>query len=75
MYSIVITTCANNEDAKPIIDALLSERLAACIQVIPIRSHYTWKGAVAQENEVQLLIKAKSSLYDNIGVTKGDSPL
>jgi periplasmic divalent cation tolerance protein len=66
MYCVIITTCATEDDAKQLIQPLLSEKLAACIQMLPIRSHYTWKGKPAEEPEVQLLIKAKASLYDAI---------
>ncbi|MBN1852720.1 MAG: divalent cation tolerance protein CutA [Pirellulales bacterium] len=33
-YCIVITTFADNTNGKKIIEALISERLAACVQVI-----------------------------------------
>ncbi len=65
-YCIVITTCASQEDAEAIVRPLLDERIAACIQVIPIKSYYTWKGAISEDNELLLLIKAKSSLYKEI---------
>ena len=65
-YSIIITTCSSPEDAKPIIDALLSEKLAACIQTYPINSFYLWKGTVANDPETILLIKAKAENFSSI---------
>ena len=61
-----MTTYAEADKAKPVIDALLGERLAACIQVMPITSHYIWKGDVQHEDEVLLLIKCKSIDYKRI---------
>lgn len=44
--------------AQEIADALVSERLAACVNAInPVRSTYVWKAKVEREAEVTLLIK------------------
>jgi periplasmic divalent cation tolerance protein len=45
------------ERADAIARTLVEERLAACINLLPIRSVYRWQGAVAEEPEVTLLIK------------------
>jgi uncharacterized protein involved in tolerance to divalent cations len=52
-YSIVVTTYSKEETGSRIIDALLSAKLAACVQVVPIRSFYTWKGKVLKDRERQ----------------------
>ena len=45
-------------EAKKIARALLNERLAACVNIVPkIESHYWWKGIIHSEPEVLLLIK------------------
>jgi periplasmic divalent cation tolerance protein len=43
--------------ADAIAKSLVEERLAACINLMPIRSMYRWNGALAEEAEVTLLIK------------------
>jgi periplasmic divalent cation tolerance protein len=58
-----MTACANSDDAKPIIEGLLEKRLAACVQALPIDSHYIWKGKVENASEVLLLIKCKTSNF------------
>lgn len=68
-YCLVITTYADEENGKKIIDALLSERLASCIQMMPIRSFYHWQGKIADDSEKLLLIKSKASLYSEIEAT------
>jgi len=65
-YAVVLSTCATEEDAKPIIDSLLSKGLAACVQILPINSYYLWKGSVENDSEVLLLIKCKRSKFENI---------
>ena len=65
-YCIVITTCANKEDARVVILKLLEEKLAACVQVVGINSWYTWKGSVNNEVECLLVIKTKKDLYQAV---------
>ena len=65
-YVMVMTTCADDEQAARIATALVEKRLAACVQASPITSTYRWKGAVETEREVRLLIKARSADYDPI---------
>jgi periplasmic divalent cation tolerance protein len=65
-FSMVITTCGSKSDAEEIATALLAQQLAACIQVFPITSYYTWKGEQAIDDEQVLFIKSKSDLYPQI---------
>ena len=46
--------------------ALVGERLAACVQLTPIRSRYTWKGAVQRDDEILLLIKTGQDLFEAV---------
>lgn len=66
IYSIVITTVRNREDAENIARALLERRLAACIQVTQIQSYYTWKEIVNVDDEQLLLIKCKQADFADI---------
>ena len=61
-YAVVLTTARSREDARRIADKLLSERLAACVQMLPIDSLYTWKGETVSESEVLLLVKPAGSV-------------
>jgi periplasmic divalent cation tolerance protein len=62
----VITTVGTEEEARAVIDALLDERLAACVQRIPISSSYHWQGRRCDEEELMLLIKTRASLYQRV---------
>lgn len=57
----VLLSCAagSRENADEIAAALVAERLAACVHVFPIRSHYRWRGAVHHEPE--FLLQAKTT--------------
>lgn len=60
---IVITTFADDANGQQIIDALLEQRLAACVQVMPMQSWYRWQGELRCDAEKLLLIKTKPALY------------
>src|SRR6476620_6204928 len=51
-------TCPDADVAERIGDALVSARLAACVNILPgVRSVYRWQGAVERADEILLLIK------------------
>jgi periplasmic divalent cation tolerance protein len=43
--------------------ALVGARLAACVNVVPgVRSIYSWKGEVCEDDELLLIIKTRAEL-------------
>lgn len=65
-YCVVLTTFADPAVGKAIIDHLLQQRLAACVQVMPIQSYYHWQGTVNCDQEQQVLIKTKIALFEQV---------
>lgn len=62
---VVLSTCATKKDAEKLARALLEERLAACVTVVPrIRSFYRWKDAIEVTDEFLLVIKSSRELFD-----------
>lgn len=56
---VVMSTCPNEESARTLADALVSEGLAACVNRVPgIRSTYMWEGRLQDDAEVLLIIKS-----------------
>jgi periplasmic divalent cation tolerance protein len=68
-FCIVVTTYSRDRTGSKIVDALLAARLAACVQVIPMRSFFTWRGKVSRAREKLMLIKAKSADFEAIKAT------
>lgn len=62
-YSIILTTCPTDEEARELALKLVQEKLAACVQLSAVTSVYTWKGTTHQEPEIRLLIKTRTGLY------------
>ena len=56
---IVLTTLAVSTDAAALARTLIAERLAACVNLLPIMtSVYRWEGRVEEDQERQLVIKS-----------------
>ena len=55
---VCFCTCPDADSATRLADALVAERLAACVNVVPgLRSVYHWQGAIERSDETLLLIK------------------
>jgi periplasmic divalent cation tolerance protein len=56
---VVLVTCANEREAARIARAVVEERLAACVNILPgaVTSIYRWKGNVESAKERLLIIK------------------
>ena len=65
-YGLVTTTFADPELGRRLAEGLLENRLAACVQTLPIHSAYRWKGAIQREAETLMLIKTKAALYPEV---------
>lgn len=65
-YGIVLVTAGSVPEAEAIATSLVNSRLAACVNLVPIQSIYTWQGKLHQEQEWQLLIKTDLSQFQTI---------
>jgi periplasmic divalent cation tolerance protein len=64
---LVITNTPDRATAERIAEALVTARVAACVNVLAdCVSVYRWKGAVERASEVPLLIKTTSSAYPRL---------
>ena len=64
MYQIVLCTCPNNIVAQEIASQLVTEKLAACVNIIPeITSVYCWQEKIEQSKETQLIIKTTAEKF------------
>ena len=63
-YGVLLTTTQGREEAAAIAKLLIDEKLAACVQLLPIESFYVWQGKTQNEAEVLLLVKTRSALFE-----------
>jgi periplasmic divalent cation tolerance protein len=65
-FSVILTTAGSREEAGRLADLLVSQRLAACVQIMGIDSTYRWQGQVVKEPEFLLLVKTRAALYPQV---------
>ena len=66
-YCAVISTVSNQEDAKKIAHGLVSNKLAACTNIISnVTSVYYWEDQVCEDTELILFIKTQKVLFEEV---------
>jgi periplasmic divalent cation tolerance protein len=64
MYQVILCTCPTTAIAQEVAEHLVTEKLAACVNILPnIISVYRWQENVVSETEVQLLIKTHAANF------------
>lgn len=64
---VIFCTVPTKDDAKKISNAVISEKLAACVSIVDkVNSLFSWNGEVCSENELLLVIKTKRELFSKI---------
>jgi len=66
-YLLVITMCSSEEEARKIAEAVVSEKAAACCNIVTdVRSVYFWQGELRNDREVLLLIKTTGESFPRL---------
>ena len=64
---LVLCNCPDEINAMLIAEALVAERLAACVNRIPgIASTYRWKGQIQHDTESLLVIKTTRDRFEAV---------
>ena len=63
---LVKTTEYKKKVAKKIAKSLLKKKLAVCVSLKDIYSIYEWKGKIEEVNEVEITIKSKPELKNDL---------
>src|SRR5256886_15514706 len=60
---LVLSTAGSQAEAQRIAKALVEEKLAACVNIVPgIESHYRWQGKIESAQEWLLIVKTTASI-------------
>jgi len=63
-FVVVFVTAPSAEVATALAKTLVTEKLVACVNIVPgLRSIYAWEGKVCDEEEVLCVIKTKRALF------------
>lgn len=64
-HLVLFITVPNEEVADRVARTLVEERLAACVNRVPgVRSTYFWQGKVCVDDELLLVVKTRSALFE-----------
>jgi periplasmic divalent cation tolerance protein len=64
---VILITASSIDEAKKIGNALMEERLIACVNIIPqVESIFYWQEKVCNEKEALMIIKTRKSLINDI---------
>ncbi|MCX8123845.1 MAG: divalent-cation tolerance protein CutA [Spirochaetes bacterium] len=66
-YCVIFCTVPSDQVGLEIANTLVSNKLAACVNIIPgLTSIYTWKGEICNDRELLCVIKTKKDLYKEV---------
>ncbi|MBW4663935.1 MAG: divalent-cation tolerance protein CutA [Chroococcus sp. CMT-3BRIN-NPC107] len=65
-YCVVLVSASSQAQAEELAIVLVKSQLAACVSFLPITSIYTWHEQLHQDQEWQLIIKTKQTLFAEI---------
>ena len=69
-FQIVLSSCADREQAERIAHRLVEQQLAACVNILPgVQSIYRWQGKVETAAEVLMVIKTSADLVAEVELT------
>jgi periplasmic divalent cation tolerance protein len=63
---MLYVTCGSEEEASRLSAGLIEGKLAACVNIVPVRSVYEWQGKIENQAEWLLVIKSLNRNYAEI---------
>lgn len=63
---LIYTTFSSKKEAKKIGKELVQKKLAACINIFPIDSIYSWQKKLVEDKEFAAIIKTKKENFKKI---------
>jgi len=65
-YCSIYVTAGTAEEAAGIGRTLIEERLAACVNILPVTSIYRWENTIEEDSEVVMFVKTRFSLAEKV---------
>ncbi len=66
-HIVVLITTSSMAEAQVIGRALVEERIAACVNIVPgLRSLFRWQGTIEEQEETLMLVKSRSEYLPSI---------
>lgn len=69
-YIVVFITTSSYEEGRQIAEALVAQRKAACVNIVPkVNSIFRWKGKIEDAEESLLVVKTRAGLFPDVVTT------
>jgi len=65
-HALVLVTVGDSGEARRIAGLLVTSRLAAGVQIVPIESVYEWQEEIVEDTETLLIVKTRRELMGAI---------
>jgi periplasmic divalent cation tolerance protein len=65
-HLVVLVTASSDSQARRLARKLLQNKLAACVNLLPVDSMFLWKGDIQEEEEVLMIIKTRAESFDGL---------
>lgn len=65
-HLVILVTAQSERQARQIAKKLLQNKLAACINFVPVDSMFIWQGEIQEESETLMIIKSRSEVFDEL---------
>jgi len=63
---LILVSFENNKDAEKAANYLIDHRLAACVEIYPVKNFYVWKDEKVAADEVSGIIKTDDGYFDKV---------
>ena len=61
---LIFVSFENMEDADRAANYLIDNKLAACVEIFPVKNYYVWKGEKVKADEVSGIIKTQDGYFE-----------
>lgn len=63
---LIFVSFENMEDADRAANYLIDNKLAACVEIFPVKNYYVWKGEKTKADEVSGIIKTQDGYFEKV---------
>lgn len=71
-YVELLLTCADQQEAEAIADALLEKKLVACAKFLPITSKFQWHDKIETNDEVLVMMDSRADDFMEVEAVVAD---
>lgn len=66
MYNFIYITAPSLEEAEKIAKRLLEKKIAACVNIFPVKSFFWWEGEIEVATEFALIVKTTTEKFAEV---------